>query len=875
MNHPIAPLSVVLRQRFLLAVFVGLLLAAIGAPAAGAATPEHHFLPKLTHDFVFPTSPGGTATDDEGDLYVPNSVSPKKVSIFDPQGHLITEFDTLDTAGYPQSVAVDPAGDIYVDGIGDVVKYVPSSYPPVAGTTYTADPLIAAGARDIALDPVTEDLYVAEEERISIYAADGTPISPEIGAGLVPEEAYFETIDVLGSTGEIFVGTAPTRGENEIQELVIENATGGTYALSFEGQSTGWQGTGELHGTTAITGFTTTDGALVAGEEISGSGIAPGTLVEEIDNEDDSVVLSQSATGSGPTSLTAVLPYDAEDRTVRLALERLSTVGSGGVRVFETEAESPFELEVEFRGKLGERNVPQIGADASHLSGAGAAITVSTTFEGVPGEPPMVYVLDPSATAIEAAIDGSTSPAGTFAESFAPSIAVDQTSGNVLVTDLEEHGVIDEFDPEGHFVSQIGPAFGEGLSFPGSGYLGVDNGASSPGAGDVFATVGASIYAFGPAVSGPVLTVEKGSNPGRVESDPAGIDCGAACGLQSAQFELGETVVLTAIDGPGSRFIGWETGDCDEVLGPGETECKVQMNAARTVEAQFVSKYLLTVLPTGLGSGTVTSSPTGIDCGAECEAEYDAGEEVTLTAVAAAGSRFAGWTPGGCQEVLGPEGETCKVTMTATAFVEPEFIEAYALAVTKAGSGSGTVTGSPTGIDCGARCGAEFGEGTRVTLTATAASGSHFVGWSGGGCSGTATCLVDAAAQVTATFDVDSSPPSGASHPQSPSSPAPMTSPGRPRVGSTVAVKGGKALLKVRCGGSGACSGTLELTTKAKGKTVVLGKASFKVGVGRSRTVKVKLSSAAKKLLAAGPLKVKVHGDGVDATVTLKSSAKR
>jgi hypothetical protein len=43
---------------------------------------------------------------------------------------------------------------------------------------------------------------------------------------------------------------------------------------------------------------------------------------------------------------------------------------------------------------------------------------------------------------------------------------------------------------------------------------------------------------------------------------------------------------------------------------------------------------------------------------------------------------------------------------------------------------------------------------TQVTLTASAASGSTFVGWSGGNCSGTGTCVVtiDSAQDVTASF---------------------------------------------------------------------------------------------------------------------------
>jgi hypothetical protein len=77
------------------------------------------------------------------------------------------------------------------------------------------------------------------------------------------------------------------------------------------------------------------------------------------------------------------------------------------------------------------------------------------------------------------------------------------------------------------------------------------------------------------------------------------------------------------------------------------------------------------------------------------------------------------------------------------------------LSVSKAGSGSGTVTSTPSAINCGSGCSASFTDGAVVTLTATAGAGSSFMGWSGGGCSGTGTChlVLGADTSVTATFD--------------------------------------------------------------------------------------------------------------------------
>ncbi|MGR0481751.1 MAG: InlB B-repeat-containing protein [Candidatus Electronema sp. V4] len=80
-------------------------------------------------------------------------------------------------------------------------------------------------------------------------------------------------------------------------------------------------------------------------------------------------------------------------------------------------------------------------------------------------------------------------------------------------------------------------------------------------------------------------------------------------------------------------------------------------------------------------------------------------------------------------------------------------VAAYTLTVSKNGTGSGAVTSSPAGISCGSTCGTSFTAGQSVTLTAAAASGSTFAGWSGA-CSGTGSCVVtmDADKAVTAAF---------------------------------------------------------------------------------------------------------------------------
>jgi hypothetical protein len=91
------------------------------------------------------------------------------------------------------------------------------------------------------------------------------------------------------------------------------------------------------------------------------------------------------------------------------------------------------------------------------------------------------------------------------------------------------------------------------------------------------------------------------------------------------------------------------------------------------------------------------------------------------------------------------DGQKDSDTITYTVYARPK------VSVAKSGTGSGTVTSSPSGINCGSSCSAAFNPGTKVTLTAHAASGSKFAGWSGGGCSGTGTCQVTMSSNQTVT----------------------------------------------------------------------------------------------------------------------------
>ena len=84
----------------------------------------------------------------------------------------------------------------------------------------------------------------------------------------------------------------------------------------------------------------------------------------------------------------------------------------------------------------------------------------------------------------------------------------------------------------------------------------------------------------------------------------------------------------------------------------------------------------------------------------------------------------------------------------------------YQLEVNKIGTGSGTIVG--TDISCGTNCSARLVAGESVVLTANPSSGSRFVSWSGGSCSGSArTCnfTLNGNASVTANFESDGTTP--------------------------------------------------------------------------------------------------------------------
>lgn len=255
-----------------------------------------------------------------------------------------------------------------------------------------------------------------------------------------------------------------------------------------------------------------------------------------------------------------------------------------------------------------------------------------------------------------------------------------------------------------------------------------------------------------------------GDGAGTVTSAPAGISCSLAGGGQAGQCLLtapsGTTVTLLAQPAPGHDFLTWSGESCQ-----GTGSCQVTLTVPSAVAATFVvRKATLTVNTSGPGSGTVTSDPGGILCqraaGSEagtCEAEYPLGSAVTLQALAPSGYLFTGWSGGGCTG-----SGACQVVMGQDRQVTATFaVDTRSLTVVTAGTGPGTVTSTPVGIACSYNGSAQSGScvggyptGAPVTLVAQPSPNGLFLGWTGGGCTGTGNCAVTLAqhTQVTATF---------------------------------------------------------------------------------------------------------------------------
>jgi len=151
------------------------------------------------------------------------------------------------------------------------------------------------------------------------------------------------------------------------------------------------------------------------------------------------------------------------------------------------------------------------------------------------------------------------------------------------------------------------------------------------------------------------------------------------------------------------------------------------------------TRYSLSVEVSPIGSGYVTRKPDSLS--------YKTQSQVTVTAKAADGYRFVGWSG-----MVNDTTESITITMSRDMEVKANFTSIYTtpytLSVNSDPSNGGTVSRNPNKVT--------YTYGDSVTVTATPADGYVFVGWSGASSSteSTVKIITDSNKVLTANFVV-------------------------------------------------------------------------------------------------------------------------
>ena len=161
------------------------------------------------------------------------------------------------------------------------------------------------------------------------------------------------------------------------------------------------------------------------------------------------------------------------------------------------------------------------------------------------------------------------------------------------------------------------------------------------------------------------------------------------------------------------------------------------MNANKTVVANFQAvtpvSYTLSAVSNPVGAGTITGVGS-----------YTAGSTATVTATAATGYTFTGWT-GDATATTASASVVMNANKSVTANFKVATLVSYTLTTTASPATGGTITGAGS-----------YTSGSLVTLTATPATGYSFAGWSGDatGVTSPVTITMNSNKSVTATFQL-------------------------------------------------------------------------------------------------------------------------
>lgn len=225
-----------------------------------------------------------------------------------------------------------------------------------------------------------------------------------------------------------------------------------------------------------------------------------------------------------------------------------------------------------------------------------------------------VYVFDAAGSAVEATVDGAGNPSfpSGFGNLNGSTLAVDQANGNFFVNNERANSVVAEFTASGAFVSQIGPWVGTARArlgaSPNGATVAVDNGSSSPNAGDVYVpglyfelpSIYSGVYAF----AGELTPTPQ---PAVANADPASV-------TKTAALLKGTVDNEGAQSGSSCKFVLAAAGAPSTPVA--EPPCNVDPatdDVSQAVQATVSglapgTEYVYSVVATNAG-GTVTATP--------------------------------------------------------------------------------------------------------------------------------------------------------------------------------------------------------------------------------------------------------------------------
>ena len=186
------------------------------------------------------------------------------------------------------------------------------------------------------------------------------------------------------------------------------------------------------------------------------------------------------------------------------------------------------------------------------------------------------------------------------------------------------------------------------------------------------------------------------------ETTPANAPAVAGTVTGTGEYEHYSTCTLEATPSVGYHFMYWKVND---VVVETETTYSFMVTGACNVIAVFeLNSYQIAATETPTGYGTITGAGT-----------YTHYATCTLVATAVDDHTFFNWTENGVEVSTNA---TYSFTVTGPRTLVANFANRYEITATANPTVGGTVTG-----------GAIYDEGTSVTLTATPATGYHFVNW--------------------------------------------------------------------------------------------------------------------------------------------------